>query len=210
MRSLRNINESVDSAKRAATQTLARAALQPEYRIPYDQYCDSQASSSVASQDPAAALAGVLVNPFNHRNSSLATPHQQRSNSLHQQPYGAGEDAGMTPHAAVLAVASGAPSQRSMANFVYPASHTADSGYPPYDTVTPNDWHHWSRANVQGLEPAPEYLHSATTLLTLGGRKGNAQGQEPDSTVDASALVQGQIQQWPAVQFNTDPSGQAG
>lgn len=216
--------------KRTATESLAHAALQApqEQSDPavytngtdYTQYHDANAGTHTY----AVAQTAVSV-PFSYQNgTSTSVPSHQQHNSTFEQPaYTSGEDPGMSnAHVAALAAAaSSAPTpaaaSRPNGSYSYPPSQTPGSTtfqeqHYPGNGVNPNDWHQWSRTNIQQMGPPGEY---ANTLLTLGGRESvsQASGQDASGAVQGVGVGEGMQgpgfthYQWPAVLFNAPPNG---
>jgi hypothetical protein len=220
--SLSSINDSI--VQRAATESLAQVKLQPppnpsSSAAPgngntYDQYQDPNVTSAETTlATSAAAYAGIPTTtsfPYSNGASASVQSYPQASSVFDPTTYSSGEDAGMTPsHAAALAAAAGSNASTQRANGVYlyanpqPGSNTFQAHY---NGVTPNDWHQWSRENIQQLAPPGDYMNSATTLLALGGRDGGSQGlgQDDPGGVDGSVMQGPSFNnyQWPAVAFN--------
>jgi hypothetical protein len=225
------MNSIMDSiVKRTATESLARAALQtPQEQsdqavyangTEYGQYHDA----NVNTHAYAAAQTTAPV-PFSYTNgtSSSVPPHQQ--NSTFEQPaYSSGEDPDMSnAHAAALAAAASsattpAAATRANSTYTYASSQSqANNTFPqqphyPTNGVGPNDWHQWSRTNIQQIGPRGEY---ANTLLALGSRESVSQapGQDASGAVQSVGVGEGMQgsgfthYQWPAVLFSAPPNG---
>ena len=217
---LHSINESI--VKRTATASLAQADMQThQEQAPtsvygtgnsFGQYTDPNGTTSgaslAASNTTYTAVPAAI--PFAYNGGTT----QQASGTFDPPTYNA-EDPGMTPsHAAALAAAaSNAGTQRADDTYTYANAQTISNGHQPVyaaNGVSPNDWRQWTKTYMQqfGL-PGGEYLNTATTLMTLGGRQGETQAPGQDaSTVESSALqTPGPSNfQWPGIVFGM-PNG---
>ncbi|KAH7121124.1 hypothetical protein B0J11DRAFT_57616 [Dendryphion nanum] len=217
---LSSINDSI--VKRTATESLAQADLQaPQEQAAssvygngnnFDQFSDPNGNnpdaSIVASNTAYAAIpAGATFSYSNGTNP--------QANGTFEQPTYGGEDVGMTPsHAAALAAAaSDAATQRPDDTYSYANAQTVGNSHQAVYTangVSPNDWRQWTKTYMQPLGlPGGEYLNTANTLMTLGGRQGEAQATGQDAATVESSAMQGPGPsnfQWPGIAFDM-PNG---
>ncbi|KAL5119383.1 hypothetical protein ACEQ8H_002652 [Pleosporales sp. CAS-2024a] len=220
--SLGNINEGI--VKRAATESLARVALQaPQHSTTtpptYDGNAYREAYSAAGHTDPALTSSSptytsMPVGSTHSYNIGNSLPVPQATNNAfdHQQTYTT-EDPGMaTTHVAALAAASSGPSQ---ANDGYSYSsdhaHIANGSHPALPShAYPQDWRQWTRMYMQpsSLSQPGEYLNTATTLMALGGRDGNTQdpGHDGPGHLD-NPSVPGHVQ-WPELAYPNPANGQ--
>lgn len=195
--SLHNINNSI--TKRTASETLARASLQASQQPSnnasmYESggYREQYAPAASVPTDPALTshssptydtMSVAVTNPYDMSNS--ITLQQQQSNNMydHQQSYSTPEDQGMTStHAAALVSATN-PASQTPSTYAYAQSHNGT--HTPQHTYAqtsfaPQDWRQWTRTYMQpptqSLGQPGDYLNTATTLMSLGGRDGNNSG----------------------------------
>ncbi|KAF2027715.1 hypothetical protein EK21DRAFT_91228 [Setomelanomma holmii] len=217
--SLANINDGI--IKRAATESLARVAMEPPQQSTsstpiYDTggHRDSYSAASNGYTDPTltsqstsyTAIVGV-THPYN-LGSAISPAPQAGSSFDHQQNYGSDESGMTSNHAVALAAASNSASQPSD-SYTYANTHAqaANSTAPAYTTngLTPHDWRQWTRTYMQpqSLGQPGEYLNTATTLMALGrdGAPQNPSNNVPGSM--NSAAVQGHVDHvhWPELAF---------
>jgi hypothetical protein len=146
----------------------------------------------------------------------------QQTGGFEQQAYGAGQEGGMTPsHAAALqaaAAASTAAPHRPEDAYAYTNMQVVPNGHQPHysaSSVTPYEWHQFTRTYMQPVPSQGEYLNTATTLMALGGRDGvgsQGSGVENPGAVDHAAMhgSMGSHLQWPAVQYGSQTNGHVG
>lgn len=228
-RSLSSINESI--FKRTASQTLAQVALQGPQDTPATPAVYTNGNHQAQYTNPVSATADPVVAASGQAYTGLpggatyaygnGTPASvpQTTGGFEQQTYHANQDTAMTPsHAAALqAAASGATTQRPGDTYPYGNSQVATNGHQPAYTNTDvgaHGWQQWTRQYMQQVAPQGEYLNTATTLMSLGGREGHTQGpgQNAQGAVEGS-VMQGpgvSTMQWPGVQFGMQTNGHVG
>jgi hypothetical protein len=211
-----NINDSI--VKRAATESLARVALQtPQHPTPaptvydngvYREHFSTAVSTStdpVLPSQPTAynGMTGPASHPYNMGNP-VPIPQQSSSSFDHHSSFSS-DDTGLTAnHVAALTAASNNTPQSSSDGYSYANTQVSNSSHQPTYTTNgfaPQDWRQWTRTYTQ-MGPPGEYLNTATTLMTLG-RDGASQvsGSEGQGLVDSSG-IQGQIgHHWPEILF---------
>jgi hypothetical protein len=222
--SLGNINDGI--VKRTATESLARVALQtPQHSSGSTPVYDTGGyreaySTAEANTDPALTsqsssytpISGGATHPYNI-GTSISVPHQTSNAFDHQQTYGADDPGMTTTHVAALAAASSSTSQPNN-SYAYANTHSqsAISSQAPYsaNSFAPQDWRQWTRTYMQppSLGQPGEYLNTATTLMSLGGRDGGSQdpGNNGQGPLDTSG-VPGHVH-WPDLAYpNTNGHG---
>ena len=167
------------------------------------------------------AYAGVPVGAaYAYSNAAPASVPQQTAGGFEQQAYGTGPESGMAPsHAAALqaaAASSTAATQRAEDAYAYSSTQATSNGQQPHyaaNSVTPHEWHQFTKTYMQQGAPQGEYLNTATTLMALGGRDGGGQqGASAETTgVIDNSIIQGsgtsQLQ-WPGLLYSNGVIGQ--
>jgi hypothetical protein len=178
--SLTSINDSI--AKRTATESLARVALQtPQhsstntpvsdfnpYRDAYNTTAPSLTDPALTSQAPTYTMPVPSPHPY-----TLGPPISMPQRAFDHPASYAPDDPNMsTSHVAALAAASSQPSD----GYVY--AQSGGSSGPPYATngYAQQDWRQWTRTYMQPAQQPGEYLNTATTLMALGGREHGDEG----------------------------------
>ena len=222
------INESI--FKRTASQSLAHAALQapPENAAPtvYTNGSHQGPYASTVSASPGAGMAASsqayadvpVDTAYAYSNGTPSSLPQQSTGGFEPQPYGTGLESAMAPsHAAALqaAAASTAATQRAADAYAYSNAQAVSNGHqPPYaaTSVTPHEWHHFTKTYMQQVAPQGEYLNTATTLMALGGREGGGTqglGVETTGAIENPVIPgSGTIPlQWPKVLYSNGHMG---
>jgi hypothetical protein len=162
---------------------------------------------------------------YNSGGSAPMTVYPPTSAPYEQSSFHVADDASLSAaHANVLAsAASGGPSQRTQP-FIYGDASGSNNGHSaqyPVDVAGPTGWMSWTKAIMPSARltgdygPPPEFLNTANTLMSLGGREATAQDQgvvpHGHNNVDGPNIQAPGLQrvQWPENLFNISPNGHA-
>lgn len=193
---LDTINDSI--VKRTATESLARVAMHAKQQpnpssAVYEPngYNEQQYTTNTTGQaDPIINQGPAYSHGHGHMQDngnmtlpySMATqiPVAQQSTAYDHQPFiKPDEERGLnSSHAAALAVSPNTTSQASANTYAYPQSlpqvtNSQQAGYVA-NNYSPQDWRQWTQTYMQQpVGPSGEYLNTATTLMSLGGRDGS-------------------------------------
>ncbi|OCL13120.1 hypothetical protein AOQ84DRAFT_226366 [Glonium stellatum] len=193
---------------------------QPSYLPPDD-------PSMGPSNNPYPTVPSASEYSYSNGTSTSMPSYPSNANAFDQSNYaGVGEADMSAAHAAAIASAASAASatapQPTGDSYMFAtpsATNNTTSHYPAHGASHNDAWRQWTRAVMTPLGPQDyhrpqEYLNTANTLMSLGGRDGSAQvpGQDGAASVEGAAM-QGQGQSntsWPLMLFGIGPNGNIG
>ncbi|KAF1930492.1 uncharacterized protein M421DRAFT_418802 [Didymella exigua CBS 183.55] len=217
---LGNINDSI--VKRTATESLARVAMHAKQQpnpppAVYDTsgYNEQQYTASTTGPTDPTLTQGSGYTSLTDSDSmtmpysiSAQMPVTQQSTAYDQQPYMKVEDdTSMNPsHATALAAATGTAAQPLPHAYTYPQSlpQVTTTHQPTYvaNNYSPQDWRQWTQTYMQQpVGPQGEYLNTATTLMALGGRDGQNEGNAHGGHAQHIEQAHMGHVHWPGVAF---------